>query len=100
MDAAAVGSHEVEEVVNLRPNAFLINRAVMLAQAFQTRNPTHAGHAFLMKDGRRQLLERGYKNPILWCGVRCALQPVDVTGISLCGVCSCPEILRAPRTGG
>ena len=23
--------------------------------AFQTRNPTHAGHAFLMTDGRRQV---------------------------------------------
>eukprot|EP01062_Namystynia_karyoxenos_P037460 TRINITY_DN27262_c0_g3_i2.p1 TRINITY_DN27262_c0_g3~~TRINITY_DN27262_c0_g3_i2.p1 ORF type:complete len:843 (+),score=194.77 TRINITY_DN27262_c0_g3_i2:260-2788(+) len=34
--------------------------------AFQTRNPTHAGHAHLMKDGRRQLLERGFKNPVLW----------------------------------
>ena len=34
--------------------------------AFQTRNPTHAGHAFLMTDGRRQLLERGFKNPVLW----------------------------------
>eukprot|EP01060_Flectonema_neradi_P017533 TRINITY_DN243_c3_g3_i1.p1 TRINITY_DN243_c3_g3~~TRINITY_DN243_c3_g3_i1.p1 ORF type:complete len:1091 (+),score=300.03 TRINITY_DN243_c3_g3_i1:44-3316(+) len=34
--------------------------------AFQTRNPTHAGHAHLMKDGRRQLLEKGYQNPVLW----------------------------------
>jgi 3'-phosphoadenosine 5'-phosphosulfate synthase len=34
--------------------------------AFQTRNPTHAGHAFLMNDGRRQLLEKGYKKPVLW----------------------------------
>ena len=34
--------------------------------AFQTRNPTHAGHAHLMIDGRRQLVERGYKNPVLW----------------------------------
>ena len=34
--------------------------------AFQTRNPTHAGHAFLMKDSRRKLMERGYKNPVLW----------------------------------
>ena len=32
--------------------------------AFQTRNPTHAGHAFLMTDGRRQLLERGYAIPL------------------------------------
>ena len=34
--------------------------------AFQTRNPTHAGHAFLMKDSRRKLMARGYKNPVLW----------------------------------
>ena len=34
--------------------------------AFQTRNPTHAGHAYLMKNGREQLLARGYKNPVLW----------------------------------
>merc|ERR1719446_1775025 len=34
--------------------------------AFQTRNPTHAGHAFLMKDSRKKLIERGYKNPVLW----------------------------------
>lgn len=34
--------------------------------AFQTRNPTHAGHAFLMKDSRRKLMDRGFKNPVLW----------------------------------
>ena len=34
--------------------------------AFQTRNPTHAGHAFLMKDSREQLKKRGYNNPVLW----------------------------------
>jgi len=34
--------------------------------AFQTRNPTHAGHAFLMKDGQRQLKKRGFQNPVLW----------------------------------
>lgn len=33
--------------------------------AFQLRNPIHNGHALLMMDCRRQLLERGYKNPIL-----------------------------------
>jgi hypothetical protein len=33
-----------------------------------------------------------------WCGVRCALQPVVLTGISLCDVYSCHEILRAQRT--
>jgi len=34
--------------------------------AFQTRNPTHAGHAFLMRDAQRQLKKRGYSNPVLW----------------------------------
>ncbi|KAF0711785.1 Aste57867_5043 [Aphanomyces stellatus] len=34
--------------------------------AFQTRNPTHAGHAYLMNQGRQVLLDQGFKNPILW----------------------------------
>lgn len=33
--------------------------------AFQLRNPIHNGHALLMQDCRRQLLERGFKNPVL-----------------------------------
>ena len=33
--------------------------------AFQTRNPTHAGHAYLMRTGRERLLKMGYKNPVL-----------------------------------
>ncbi|GAB2293875.1 AP-2 complex subunit sigma [Dionaea muscipula] len=33
--------------------------------AFQLRNPVHNGHALLMNDTRRKLLEMGYKNPIL-----------------------------------
>lgn len=33
--------------------------------AFQLRNPVHNGHALLMNDIRRRLLEMGYKNPIL-----------------------------------
>ena len=33
--------------------------------AFQLRNPIHNGHALLMSDCRRQLLERGYKKPVL-----------------------------------
>ncbi|KAL9274860.1 ATP sulfurylase 2-like protein [Drosera capensis] len=33
--------------------------------AFQLRNPVHNGHALLMNDTRRTLLEMGYKNPIL-----------------------------------
>ncbi|KAH9100385.1 hypothetical protein LEN26_015906 [Aphanomyces euteiches] len=34
--------------------------------AFQTRNPTHAGHAYLMNQGRQWLLNQGFKNPVLW----------------------------------
>ena len=34
--------------------------------AFQTRNPTHAGHAYLMRTGRERLIARGYTNPVLW----------------------------------
>ncbi|XP_076369201.1 bifunctional 3'-phosphoadenosine 5'-phosphosulfate synthase-like isoform X1 [Tachypleus tridentatus] len=33
--------------------------------AFQLRNPVHNGHALLMKDTKRKLLERGYKKPVL-----------------------------------
>uniref|UniRef100_A0A2P2J8J6 sulfate adenylyltransferase n=2 Tax=Rhizophora mucronata TaxID=61149 RepID=A0A2P2J8J6_RHIMU len=33
--------------------------------AFQLRNPVHNGHALLMNDTRRRLLQMGYKNPIL-----------------------------------
>ncbi|MQL78944.1 hypothetical protein Taro_011364 [Colocasia esculenta] len=33
--------------------------------AFQLRNPVHNGHALLMNDTRRRLLEMGYKNPLL-----------------------------------
>ncbi|XP_038678003.1 bifunctional 3'-phosphoadenosine 5'-phosphosulfate synthase 2b isoform X1 [Scyliorhinus canicula] len=33
--------------------------------AFQLRNPVHNGHALLMQDTRRRLLERGYKRPVL-----------------------------------
>lgn len=33
--------------------------------AFQLRNPVHNGHALLMNDTRRLLLDMGYKNPIL-----------------------------------
>lgn len=34
--------------------------------AFQTRNPTHAGHAYLMRASREKLLKKGFENPILW----------------------------------
>ncbi len=34
--------------------------------AFQTRNPTHAGHAYLMNTAGERLKKQGYKKPILW----------------------------------
>jgi 3'-phosphoadenosine 5'-phosphosulfate synthase len=34
--------------------------------AFQTRNPTHAGHAYLMRTAREILQAKGFSNPILW----------------------------------
>ena len=33
--------------------------------AFQLRNPVHNGHALLMNDTRKRLLEQGFKNPLL-----------------------------------
>jgi len=33
--------------------------------AFQLRNPVHNGHALLMSDTKRRLLEKGYKKPVL-----------------------------------
>ncbi|XP_039273534.2 bifunctional 3'-phosphoadenosine 5'-phosphosulfate synthase-like isoform X1 [Styela clava] len=33
--------------------------------AFQLRNPVHNGHALLMMDTRKKLIERGFKNPVL-----------------------------------
>ncbi|CAN0857222.1 ATP sulfurylase 1, chloroplastic [Linum grandiflorum] len=33
--------------------------------AFQLRNPVHNGHALLMTDTRKRLLDMGYKNPVL-----------------------------------
>nr|XP_014098835.2 bifunctional 3'-phosphoadenosine 5'-phosphosulfate synthase [Bactrocera oleae] len=33
--------------------------------AFQLRNPIHNGHALLMQDTKRQLIERGFKKPVL-----------------------------------
>ena len=42
------------------------NRGADTVYAFQTRNPTHAGHAYLMKNAGESLKAQGYKNPVLW----------------------------------
>jgi 3'-phosphoadenosine 5'-phosphosulfate synthase len=34
--------------------------------AFQTRNPTHAGHAYLMRQAGEKLKSKGFKKPVLW----------------------------------
>jgi len=34
--------------------------------AFQTRNPTHAGHAYLMRTAGEDLRNKGYQKPVLW----------------------------------
>jgi len=34
--------------------------------AFQTRNPTHAGHAYLMRAAGERLKDQGFKKPVLW----------------------------------
>lgn len=33
--------------------------------AFQLRNPVHNGHALLMQDTHKRLIERGYRRPVL-----------------------------------
>uniref|UniRef100_A0AAV1U9P6 Adenylyl-sulfate kinase n=1 Tax=Peronospora matthiolae TaxID=2874970 RepID=A0AAV1U9P6_9STRA len=50
--------------MELRDRFREMNADVVLA--FQTRNPTHAGHAYLMNNAREQLIAQGYKNPVLW----------------------------------
>lgn len=56
------------DAYRLTPNEIRFRLRAMNADAvfaFQLRNPIHNGHALLMQDCRRQLLDRGFKNPVL-----------------------------------
>lgn len=44
------------------PSFSLFSDAVF---AFQLRNPVHNGHALLMQDTHKRLIERGYRRPVL-----------------------------------
>ncbi|XP_014226071.1 bifunctional 3'-phosphoadenosine 5'-phosphosulfate synthase isoform X2 [Trichogramma pretiosum] len=60
--------HDELDAYRLTPNEIRSRCREMRADAvfaFQLRNPIHNGHALLMQDTRKRLLERGYKNPVL-----------------------------------
>ncbi|CAM9843899.1 unnamed protein product, partial [Chrysoparadoxa australica] len=46
--------------------AELAAKGADVVYAFQTRNPTHAGHAYIMNAAGDELREQGYKKPVLW----------------------------------
>merc|ERR1711957_966722 len=55
-------------------NDEMVSRGADAVFAFQVRSPLHNGHCLLLKDTRKQLLAKGYKNPVLllhplggWC---------------------------------
>lgn len=56
------------DAYRLTPNEIRHRLKAMNADAvfaFQLRNPIHNGHALLMQDCRRQILDRGFQNPVL-----------------------------------
>ncbi|XP_014474426.1 PREDICTED: bifunctional 3'-phosphoadenosine 5'-phosphosulfate synthase-like [Dinoponera quadriceps] len=61
--------HDGLDKYRLTPNEIRMKCRKMRADAvfaFQLRNPIHNGHALLMQDTRKRLLEeRGFKNPVL-----------------------------------
>ena len=70
--------------------------------AFQTRNPTHAGHAYLMRTGRERLIAKGYKNPVLWLSplggwTKSDDVPLDVR-VKQHGQCQWRQPRATPRT--
>lgn len=42
-----------------------LSRPLDAVFAFQLRNPVHNGHALLMQDTHKRLIERGYRRPVL-----------------------------------
>ena len=55
-------------------NKTIVERNADAVYAFQVRNPLHNGHVLMLKAARADLLERGFKNPVLllhplggWC---------------------------------
>lgn len=61
--------HDGLDIYRLTPNEIRAKCRKMKADAvfaFQLRNPIHNGHALLMQDTKKRLLEeRGFKNPVL-----------------------------------
>ena len=55
-------------ICHLEHSVYAVSMFVLQADAvfaFQLRNPIHNGHALLMADTKRRLLERGYRKPVL-----------------------------------
>jgi len=55
-------------------NKIIVERNADAVYAFQVRNPLHNGHVLMLNAARADLLERGFKNPVLllhplggWC---------------------------------
>jgi 3'-phosphoadenosine 5'-phosphosulfate synthase len=46
--------------------AEFISKGADTVYAFQTRNPTHSGHAYLMRSAGEDLKKLGFKKPVLW----------------------------------
>jgi len=43
-----------------------VSKGADTVYAFQTRNPTHSGHAYLMRSAGEDLKKLGFKKPVLW----------------------------------
>ena len=46
--------------------AEFVSKGADTVYAFQTRNPTHSGHAYLMRSAGEDLKKLGFKKPVLW----------------------------------